>query len=100
MVYIDAKALYKALSRAILDTKSCKWLQLHILVIWRTYEWYDALLHEKRHKVDTTIVQYMSTRMRVRSRGVAVITSASHAEGPQFDPGRDHMNFAYCIPLS
>ena len=25
------------------------------------------------------------------SCGVVVITSALHAEGPQFDPGRDHV---------
>lgn len=28
-----------------------------------------------------------------RFRGVAVITSASHAEGPRFDPGRNHVSF-------
>ena len=28
-----------------------------------------------------------------RSLGVVVITSALHAEGRQFDPGRDHSNF-------
>ena len=27
------------------------------------------------------------------SCGVVVITSALHAEGPQFDPGRDHKMF-------
>ena len=37
--------------------------------------------------------------MKIRSRnitwscGVVVITSALHAEGPQFDPGRDHRFF-------
>ena len=29
------------------------------------------------------------------SCGVVVITSALHAEGPQFDPGRDHSFFFY-----
>ena len=29
------------------------------------------------------------------SCGVVVITSALHAEGPQFDPGRDQMMFYY-----
>lgn len=27
----------------------------------------------------------------IRFRGVVVITSALHAEGPQFDPGRNHL---------
>ena len=29
------------------------------------------------------------------SCGVVVITSALHAEGPQFDPGRDQSNFNF-----
>ena len=29
------------------------------------------------------------------SCGVVVITSALHAEGPQFDPGRDHSFFTF-----
>ena len=29
-------------------------------------------------------------RLLHRFRGVEVITSALHAEGPQFDPGRNH----------
>ena len=29
------------------------------------------------------------------SCGVVVITSALHAEGPQFDPGRDQNNFNF-----
>ena len=28
-----------------------------------------------------------------RFRSVLVITSALHAEGPRFDPGRNHLNF-------
>lgn len=31
-----------------------------------------------------------------RFRGVAVITSASHAEGPRFDPGRNHNVRLFC----
>ena len=34
-----------------------------------------------------------------RSCGVVVITSALHAEGPQFDPGRDH-TILFCCLLS
>ena len=30
-----------------------------------------------------------------RSRGVVVITTALLAEGPQFDPGRDHVEFCF-----
>ena len=34
------------------------------------------------------------SELRIKwSCGVVVITSALHAEGPQFDPGRDHISF-------
>ena len=33
-----------------------------------------------------------ASQSRHRFRGVAVITSALHAEGPQFDPGRNHVD--------
>ena len=34
------------------------------------------------------------------SCGVVVITSALHAEGPQFDPGRDHKIFHFFLKFS
>ena len=35
-----------------------------------------------------------------RFRSVVVITSALHAEGPRFDPGRNHCNFLYPYYIS
>ena len=31
--------------------------------------------------------------VNVRSRSVVVITCASHAQGPRFEPGRDHLTW-------
>ena len=38
---------------------------------------------------------FLSQKNADWSCGVVVITSALHAEGPQFDPGRDQMMFYY-----
>ena len=37
--------------------------------------------------------------INVRSRSVVVITCASHAQGPRFEPGRDHLTWTRDIQI-
>ena len=48
---------------------------------------------EKGKKRTRCHLLWTTTAYECRFRGVAVITSASHAEGPQFDPGREQDYF-------
>ena len=41
---------------------------------------------------------WTTTTYKCRFRGVTVITSASHAESPQFDPGREQDYFLFFPP--
>ena len=51
--------------------------------IWKAFTYF----FDKANFVEESLLKNLTYKW---SCGVVVITSALHAEGPQFDPGRDH----------
>ena len=67
---------------------------------------YLCLLHRNLSRILFSVIEQRKIReeswklflgplLLTWSCGVVVITSALHAEGPQFDPGRDHRIFHF-----
>ena len=56
-------------------------------------------IHRLAHKIQACCFESNAEEVTYNwSRGVAVITSASHAEGRRFDPGRDLVVFPFAFP--
>ena len=48
------------------------------------------VIEKARYSLKGVEIRYIYLRESVRIRSVVVITSASHAEGRRFEPGRKH----------